>query len=130
MARANSSLPMPDSPKISTVASRTVWQPPVHLNIVCQCKGSSLESSTRVACVPIYFTGHVHYDCQDNKERDGAHEQRVILLPQSDVEKQVHTCQSGADHECAHAASQEKPAIPCDQQHRCHRRDQVSPTES
>src|SRR4030095_15095559 len=90
----------------------------------------AVDTLTRVACIPIYFASHIHYDCQHNKERDRAHEQRIILLPQSDVKKQVNTRQSGADHECAHAASEEKVAIPRDQQRRCHRRDQVSPTES
>src|SRR4029453_14350486 len=95
------------------------------------CWMRSVHSSTiGVACVPIYFAGHVHYDCQPDKQRDCAHEQRVILLPKSDVKKQENTRQSGADHECAHAAPEEKAAIPCDQQRRCHRRDQVSPTES
>src|SRR5262249_27231697 len=80
--------------------------------------------------VPIYLARHVHYDCQHHKERDCAHEQRVILLPQSDVKKQINASKSCADHECAHAASKEKAAIPCDQKRRCQRRDQVSPAES
>src|SRR5262245_63276976 len=46
---------------------------------------------TCVACVPIHFASDVHDDRQHNEERDGAHEQRVILLPQSDVQKQVNT---------------------------------------
>src|SRR5262249_40825753 len=78
----------------------------------------------------VYFAGYVHYHCQHDKESDRPHKQRVILLPQSDVKKQVNARQSGADHECAHAASKEKAAIPRNQQRRCHRRDQVSPTES
>jgi hypothetical protein len=32
--------------------------------------------SARIACVPIYFAGHVHHNCQHDKERDRAHEQR------------------------------------------------------
>src|SRR5215470_858560 len=84
----------------------------------------------RVTRVPIYFSGYVHDDCQHNEKCDCAHEQRVILLPQSNIEKRVNACQSCADHERAHTAAQEKIAIPCDQRCRANRRDQVCPTES
>ena len=36
-----------------------------------------------VARVPIDLASHVHHDRQHDKERNRAHEQRVILLPQS-----------------------------------------------
>jgi hypothetical protein len=44
------------------------------------------DDLARVACVPIHSSCDVHYDCQHEKERDSAHEQRIILLSQSDVE--------------------------------------------
>ena len=34
-----------------------------------------------VARVPIHFARHIHHNRQDNEERDGAHEQGIILLP-------------------------------------------------
>ena len=34
-----------------------------------------------IARVPIHLTCHVHYDRQNNEERDCAHEQGIILLP-------------------------------------------------
>jgi len=41
---------------------------------------------TRVARVPIDFTRHIHHQSEHDEERDCAHQERVILLPQSDVE--------------------------------------------
>ena len=67
-----------------------------------------------VARVPIYLAGHIHHDCQYDKERDGAHEQGVVLLSQSDLQKSVNTRQSRADHQRARTAAEEKPAVPCD----------------
>src|SRR5438105_3407514 len=51
-----------------------------------------------VARVPIHLARHVHHDGQHNEERDRAHKQRVILLPQRDVEKSINARQSRADH--------------------------------
>ena len=83
-----------------------------------------------VARVPIHVARHVHYDRQHDEERDCAHEQRVVLLPQGDVEKCVNAREPCTDHERADTAAQEKAAIPRDQHCRCDRRDQVSPAES
>jgi hypothetical protein len=60
--------------------------------------GQSSRGLARVARVPIHLARHVHYDCQHDEERNCAHEQRVILLPQSDVEKCVNARESCADH--------------------------------
>lgn len=54
--------------------------------------------SARIARVPIYFSRHVHYDREHDEERDRTHEERVILLPQSDVEKCVNACETCANH--------------------------------
>jgi hypothetical protein len=54
--------------------------------------------STRIARVPIYFPGHVHYDRQHDEQCDRTHQQCVILLAQSDIEKCVNTGQAGANH--------------------------------
>ena len=60
--------------------------------------GSAFDGLAGVARVPIHFARYVHYDCQYDEKRDCAHEQRVILLPQSDVEECVNARQSCADH--------------------------------
>ena len=54
--------------------------------------------SARITRVPIYFARHVHDDCQHDEECDRAHEERVILLPQSDIEKCVNTSETCANH--------------------------------
>ena len=48
-------------------------------------RSPSLRSSAlaRIARVPVYLARRLHHDCQHNEERDCAHEQCVILLPQS-----------------------------------------------
>jgi hypothetical protein len=61
-------------------------------------RGPVLGALAGVARVPIHFARHVHHDCQHDEERDCAHKQRVILLPQGDVEKCVNARESCADH--------------------------------
>ena len=65
-----------------------------------------------------------------DEERNRAHQQRVILLSQSDVKKRVNTRQTGAYHQCPSAAAEEEPAIPRDQDRRCGCSDQISQTEA
>lgn len=54
--------------------------------------------SARIACVPIYFSRHVHHDRQHDEECDRAHQQCVILLAQSDIEKCVNAGEPCANH--------------------------------
>src|SRR5437762_745483 len=53
----------------------------------------------------------------------------MIRLPQSDIKKRVNPGEARADHQRAHAASEEKSAIPRNQQRRCNRRGQICPTK-
>jgi hypothetical protein len=62
----------------------------VNLPITCALAG--------VPRVPIDLARHVHHNCQHDEERDRAHEQRIILLAQCDVQKQVNPSQAGTDH--------------------------------
>src|SRR5947209_2367764 len=66
----------------------------------CQPSSSSArgDALARVARVPINFPRHVHHDCQHDEERDRAHKQRVILLSQRDVKKEVNAGESRTDH--------------------------------
>src|SRR2546423_5875408 len=68
----------------------------------------------RIAGVPIDFARHPHDDAEQDEERDGSHEERVILLTQGDVEKSVNADQPAADHQGAGAAAEEVTAIPRD----------------
>src|SRR6267143_800406 len=90
----------------------------------------SFLSSLGLACVarvPIHLPRYVHHDCQHDEKRDRAHEQRIILLPQSNVQKRVNTRESGPNHQCPHTAAEEKSAIARNQQRRCNSRDQICP---
>jgi hypothetical protein len=51
-------------------------------------------------------------------------------LPQGDVEKRINSGQSSADHQRAHAAAEEKSAIPRDQQSGGDGRNQISQAEA
>src|SRR5439155_4838326 len=84
----------------------------------------------RIARVPIHLTRHVHHDRQKDEESDYAHEQGIILLPQSDIKKRITAGKPGADHQRAHTTAEEKAAIPRNQQRRCNRRDEICPTKS
>src|SRR3954470_1325130 len=81
--------------------------------------------SVRVARVPIDFARHPHDDAEQNEERDCSHEQRVVLLAQSNVKERVNAEEPATDHEGARAAPEEVAAIPGDQTGRGQRRDRV-----
>src|SRR5437899_5449458 len=74
----------------------------------CQPSSSSArgDALARVARVPINFARHVHHDCQHDEERDCAHEQCVILLPEGDVEKSAY-----AGQPCSTAALQKSSTM-------------------
>src|ERR1041385_2892939 len=91
---------------------------------------SSAHSLACVARIPIHLSCHVHDDGEHDEQRNCTHEQRVILLTQRDVEKQVNASQSCADHERTDAAAEEKTAVPCYQQCGRGSGDEISPSES
>ena len=88
------------------------------------------SSLAPVSRVPINLARYVHHDREDDEERNCAHQQGVILLAQSDVEKRVNARQTGADHHRAHATAKEKAAIPCDQQSRGDGGDEIRESEA
>src|SRR4051812_31372465 len=69
----------------------------------------------RIARVPIHFARYPHDDAEEKKEPNRSHEERIILLPESYIEKRVNAEQSATDNEGAHAAAEEIAAIPGDQ---------------
>jgi hypothetical protein len=51
-----------------------------------------------VPCVPIDSASHIHHNCEHDEERNRAHQQGIVLLAQRDVEEEINTRQTGADH--------------------------------
>src|SRR5205823_345523 len=80
--------------------------------------GKLTGGSVRVACVPIDFARHPHDDAEEQEERDRSHEQRVVLLAQSNVKEGVNTKEPAANHQRPRAAPEEVAAIPRDQTRR------------
>src|SRR5205814_7812070 len=79
----------------------------------------------RVAGVPIDLARNPQDDAEQDEERHGSHEERVILLTERDVKERVNANQSTADHQRARAATEEVAAIPGNQTGRGQGRDRI-----
>src|SRR5581483_1252978 len=80
------------------------------------CGKNSRKPLGRITRIPIHLARHIHDHGEDDEEGNRAHEQRIILLAQGDVEEGVNARKTSPNHEGANAATEEVLAIPGNEQ--------------